>query len=91
MRQSMSYGVMPSKDDFEAAFEAKCPNGKFAFGNDKIVGTDKLTCTQLWDELQKQRNRWENFPDDEDDDGSKGDQAGDWCSCVLSVLGFEWI
>lgn len=96
---STSYGVMPDRDLFGRAFEARCPEGTFAFGNDPYVGNDNLTESQLWAELQAQHATWEKgehaaeCPGDGSckGDGCPSEDAGSWCSSVLGVLGFEWI
>lgn len=97
---SMTYGEMPYLADFNRAFDACCPDGDFAFGNDAFVGTDKLNRSQLWNELSAQLATWEEgehrdgCPGDGECDGSDrcpSEQAGSWCSSVLGHLGFEWI
>lgn len=96
---STSYGVMPDRDLFSRAFDARCPEGTFAFGNDPYVGNDNLTESQLWRELQAQHATWEagehksECPGDGScrGDGCPCEEAGSWCSSVLGVLGFEWI
>jgi hypothetical protein len=77
---SMTYGVMPPREDFDAAFDREVPN-RFRFGNDPRVGNCELTADELWSELESAKG--------EHDDGD--DEAGDWASCVLYTLGFEWI
>ena len=84
--QTMTYGVMPSREAFEAAFDrAEAFAGKltFSFGNDKRVGTCEMTCSELWEELCEAHREWEQ--------GASNDEAGDWCSAVLGTLGFEWV
>lgn len=96
---STSYGVMPSLEAYERAFDARCPSGRFSFGNDPYVGTDTLTCSQVWRELQAQFATWEagehaaHCPGDGEcrGEGCPSEDAGSWCSAVLGVLGFEWI
>ena len=85
---SMTYGVMPSLEDFDAACaEPDYECGKsvddvgFSFGNDRRSGTDTLTGTELWKELQKARAEFE----------AGDEKASDWCSGVLGCLGFEWV
>lgn len=95
----MDYGTMPSRADFDAAFDAYCPDGKFSFGNDPYVGTDTLNASQLWRELEAQYEAWTEGKHDPEcpgdgscsGDGCPGEDAGAWCSCVLGILGFEWI
>lgn len=98
---SMSYAVMPLRVDFERAFDAVCADtGKFEFGNDPLVGFDALNASQLWRELKAQLATWEageHHPDCpgcgecSGTDDCPSEEAGSWCSCVLGVLGFEWI
>lgn len=98
---SMSYGVMPTREDFDRAFDAVMANeddGKLSFGNDPFVGDDRLTASETWEQLQSQLATWEEgeHADDCPGDGSCGgdgcpcEDAGSWCSSVLGLLGFEW-
>ena len=97
--RSVSYGTLPSRDLFSVLFANECPDGRFSFGNDPYVGTDSLTESQLWRELQAQFATWEagehaaHCPGDGScrGDGCPCEDAGSWCSDVLGVLGFEWI
>lgn len=50
----------------------------FSFGNDKIMGNETLTPHELWDAIVAQCR------------GGSDDQL-EWVSCVLTVLGFEWV
>lgn len=87
-RRSMTYGVMPTREEFDAACaEPDEDCGKsvddlgFSFGNDPRIGTDILTTSELWGGAPRARGEWE-----------AGDEmAGDWCSAVLGCLGFEWV
>lgn len=83
-RQCMTYGELPSKSAFEIAFNEECPDG-YSFGNDEIVGDNTLNSEELWAKLQECRSVWFH------EDSELGDKAGDWCSEVLSTLGFEWV
>lgn len=86
-RKSMTYGVMPTREAFDAAFEAACPNGRFHFGNDKRVGTDDFTANELWDKLNEAHSDWQAGRPPL----SAREQSGDWVCLVLNSLGFEWI
>lgn len=97
---SMTYAVMPTREDFDRAFDAVCPDGWFKFGNDPFVGFDSLNASELWRELETQLATWETgehrdgCPGAGECDGSDdcpSEQAGSWCSSVLGILGFEWI
>lgn len=93
--RSMTYGTMPSRPAFDRAFDRECPDGTFSFGNDERFGTCSVGADALWDELTVALGEFESdATTDEHGEGNPnvdGDKAGDWCSCVLSCLGFEWI
>lgn len=79
---SMTFGVMPSEDQFDAACERTgVADEGFSFGNDRRVGNCVLSARELWRELQA---ACEEFLGGDD-------AAGDWCSSVLGCLGFEWV
>ena len=78
---SMTYGGMPTRDDFDQAWECHVGKNTFSFRNDKRVGDWDATATELWDEMQKAHAEFEN--------GSEA--AGDWLSSVMWCLGYEWI
>jgi hypothetical protein len=98
---SMTYAVMPTREDFDRAFDAVCADtGKFEFGNDPFVGFDALNASELWRELNTQLATWEagehasdcpGAGECEGSDDCPSEQAGSWCSSVLGILGFEWI
>lgn len=95
----MDYGTMPDRADFDAAFDAYCPDGTFSFVRCPYVGTDDLRPSQLWCELETQLatfNEGEHDPSCPGDGSCRGEgcpceDAGSWCSSVLGILGFEWI
>jgi len=96
---SMSYGQMPDRELFDRAFDARCPDGTFSFGNDPYVGNDSLNASQLWEQLEAQletHNEGQHGSHCAGDGSCRGDgcpceNAGSWCSSVLGILGFEWI
>jgi hypothetical protein len=91
---SVTGGTMPTYDEFSDRFYTVCADSDnlFAFGNDKRVGTDKLRCSDLWDELNKAYREWvyDDTPDDGESD-TPGWVAYNWCSSVLGILGWEWV
>ncbi len=93
MRKSMTYGVLPTREEFDTAFEQVSPlTGRFRFSNDPRVGTVELTCSELWREIGKAHDEWYAAGvSDADRNTASEDAAGQWCSDVLGVLGFEWI
>lgn len=97
---SMTGGIMPTREDFDRAFDAVCSDtGKFEFGNDPFIGNDALNASELWRELNTQlatHNEGEHDPECPGDgscpgEGCPSEDAGSWCSSVLGILGFEWI
>jgi len=86
---TMTYGQLPSREAFDAAYQAQCPNGAgFSFENDERIGTATLYNGALWDALVRAHTE---FEDDHTVTCEQSDAAGDWCSQVLSCLGFEWV
>lgn len=88
-RGVFTYSVLPSREAFDAAFEAKIPPGGFRFGNDPRLGNCALSADALWVELERAVREFEEAPDS--DAATSDDGPGYWASAVLSVLGFEWI
>lgn len=100
---SMTFGVMPTREQFDSAMvrlnarrEFNAPGYKFR--NDQRVGTCVLSSDELWDELQKALTQYEQGDDhkpDQDHENweelARADSAGTWVSCVLETLGFEWV
>lgn len=85
MRQSMTYGVLPDRKAFSNAFEEKChPKGTFSIRNCPMMGNCNLTEYQLWVQVKVAAHAWNNGLED-------SEEWGDWASCILNVLGFEWI
>ena len=79
---SMTYGELPNRALFDAAFDDVCADtGKFQVRNCKRVGNVSYTADQLWEQLT---DCIEGFEDGDE-------EAGNWASCVLADLGFEWI
>ena len=91
---SLTYGNLPTREQFEKAFIATDTTGNrvFAFGNDPRVGTCELTCDELWTEVCKAT---EEFNSDWDgihtSDLAAKESSGDWASAVLGCIGIEWI
>ncbi len=95
---TMTFGVMPSREDFDFAIVRENAESGYRFGNDTRVGTCMLTPDELWNELQKaleEYNQGDSDKPSEDYEDSeelvRADNAGHWCSRVLETLGFEWV
>lgn len=80
MRQTLPYGILPEREAFDKAFQVISEDSLFVkFANDEVFGNcQKVGVETLWLAMQKQIE-------------IGTDQALDWCSWVLSVLGFKWI
>lgn len=82
----LTYGILPSREQFAQAWQAQedageLRGGLFHFGNDPRVGTDALNESELWTEIGKALREYES-----------GDEfQGDWISFVLGCLSIEWI
>lgn len=102
---TMTYGIMPSREDFDSAMARmnslrEFNYSGFKFNNDSRVGTCVLTADQLWKELQEALTQWERGDSPQDKpvtdyinelEFTRAENAGHWCSCVLETLGFEWV
>lgn len=84
-------GTFPRWEEFEARFNAVCANSNnlLSFGNDPFVGTDNLTCEQLWEILHEVWNNSESLDPETQMPGI--DEAYNWCSTVLGILGWNWV
>lgn len=84
--RTLTYGVLPTREEFETAFDQYVPGIRFEFDNDPRVGTCELTASELWQELEDAVGAWESARYHK-----TREAAGQWCSAVLSVLGFKWV
>lgn len=82
-RLSLSYGQMPTRDQFDRMFARQCgEDGRYLISNDKGGRDGDYTASQLWKLLQVEVSEFNN---------NEGDENGDFVSAVLSTLGIEWI
>lgn len=85
----MTYGEMPTEEQFDLAYEAVMGDEPFEFGNDKRVGNCHLTQSELWTELQKAHRE---YSEELAGDGSMDpERVGSWIADILGCLGFEWV
>ena len=88
MRMRLTYGELPTREQFEDAFEGDLgPDGVYQVRNCKRVGNQDFTCAGLFDEVTKATHAWQwgEMADE------PFEQAGDWASAVLQTLGIEWV
>ena len=91
-RQVISYGIMPTRGTFDAAFDRECPEGNYTYdmkGTDartmERVGLDSagvVNCEELYKIVRMLTNAYANYTDD---------AAGELASSFLATLGIEWI
>jgi hypothetical protein len=85
--KSMTFGVMPTFEEFETAFQASCPQGvyrlKHGVPKNKPIEEGEYSVSQLWDQI----NILVTPPWDLEKDNS----AINWASTIMHTLGFEWI
>lgn len=97
---TMTYGTMPTHEQFDSQYTKKMGSFGYRFHNDSRVGTCELSQDQLWDELQEALTQWEQGDPPQDKpvtdyinelEFTRAENAGNWCSCVLETIGFEWV
>jgi hypothetical protein len=81
---SMTFGTMPTYEQFEAQFDELCPD-TYRIRNCKVHGNADYTCRELYAEVKKAVDDSENW--DLDNENSPINVA----SSILYTLGFEWI
>lgn len=91
--QSMTYGTLPTREEFDAAFERECPKGF----NVMLGATDSEACDgfnfgdgtytadELWDVITRVIAYWECGP------AGEAEAAMDLMSSAMRILGFEWV
>ena len=78
---TFTYGVMPPYEQFKSHYERIVTEKTFVVMNCPIMGNREFTCDELFKTCNRLVYLWV----------SGDDKSGDWVSCVLSVLEFEWI
>ena len=79
MRQTLTYGILPTEDEFRAVFNAQVQYGtRIRCERDEVFGNALVDCPTLWRALNEQVKI-----------GSE--RSLDWCSWILGSFGIEWI
>ena len=86
-RWSGSYGEMPPREVFLAAFAEEVPDGKYTWnlkGEDATLDVPEgpFDGEELFGVVESLRREW---------DHGGNENAGDLASCVLETLSLEWI
>lgn len=76
--KSMTFGVLPSKKDFRAAYERELGSKEYRITNCKIVGNASYDCEELYSLVKAFAK-------------SKREDRQMLASAILFTLGFEWI
>lgn len=92
-RRSMTWGVLPEPDEFDAAWEAEIGDGDYRIREGAASGSlPEGVCSgdygrsQVWEMLE-----WLTADASLGGEYDPGGRKGDLASCVLQTLGFEWI
>jgi len=90
---TMTYGTMPTREEFDEAFDRECPNGynivlsrsdSRAMDNYNL-GDGKYTARELWFAIKQ-------IVDSEDVDTTWADDGPmNLVSSIMETLGFEWV
>ena len=83
--KTLTWGTMPSHEDFEAAFESACPDGFFEVRNCPWAG-DRIYVghVELYKAISEAAHEalfWDKLDD----------VCGEFAGNVMAVLGFEWV
>jgi hypothetical protein len=80
---SMTFGNMPTFEQFEKQFDEVVSGNKYRIRNCKVHGNSDYTCRELYDEVKAAvEGTW-----DTDNENSRINVA----SSIMYTLGFEWI
>jgi hypothetical protein len=94
--KSMTYGKLPGREEFDAAFERECPNGysvslnrldSQSVGGFKL-GDGKLSADELWEAIREIVTQFDN---ERDSNWLFEEIRMDLVSSILFTLGFEWV
>jgi hypothetical protein len=83
---SLTFGVMPTREQFAECFSREVPGGVYRIRNDKLMGDADFDEQELWDEINEHVSApdWLNTLGDDTSIESL-------ISCILYTLGIEWI
>lgn len=76
--KTMTFGVLPSKKEFRAAYKRELGNREYSIKNCKIVGNASYDCEELYALIQALNN-------------SREEEKELLASSIMFTLGFEWI
>lgn len=102
--KSLTYGILPTAEEFRLAFERECPDGKYAItlgrSDSKALMAFRL-CDgafhywDLWDAINEVVNVHELGPEELKDVPHEAEGMDETrmslVSGILQTLGFEWI
>jgi len=101
---TLTYGELPTHDQFDSAFYEFCPDSHYSFSNDPRVGTCRFTVFALWRQILKAHDEYvvllsgDEFESDElgfirkiHEEPTDPEIVGDWISTVLYSIGIEWV
>lgn len=92
---TLSYGVLPTEEQFRAHFEAACPRGGMHISQDDRVGNGYFTCSEVWREVQRaakhECGNERGYPCRQNDAQFECPYGERFARDVLYCIGIEWI
>jgi hypothetical protein len=97
---TLNYGEMPARADFRGAFEAECPDGRYAItlnSSDRVnarrCGLDGNDDGELYlEDTHSEGTLWRVVSALQYEWDLCGEEwAGDFASSILYTLGIEWV
>ena len=91
--KSMTYGTLPSFEEFGMAFDNECPNGTFSLTLSRAdsraadgtrIGDGNYSDIDLYTGVKELMRKWAAG-------GEQSEAAGDLASAILFTLGFRWV
>lgn len=96
-QQTLTYGVLPTQESFDGAFDRECPGGYYNIQLSRsdsqaverfYLGSGDWTAKQLWKAITEIVETWST---ERCTDETQTDDAMDLVSGILGTLGFEWV
>lgn len=95
--KTLTYGHLPSYEEFKAAFERECPDSTYAIshgskGPDWRPPEGSFRVHELFHDVER-LTKLEESGEVETERMREGqeDSPGSWASSILYTLGFEWV
>lgn len=101
-QQTLTYGVLPTQESFDEAFDRECPGGSYNIQLSRsdsravdgfLLGDGDWTAEQLWKAVTEivTVSQLSQAEENHVEYYAKLDGAMDLVSSILGTLGFEWV